>query len=281
MTSTSGPYQAVRWRFSVRCSDPTVGDQVARALASLRSNGAPTARCYTFVSATAERPGTLHLDAEEIATSPSDAVLYATLLWHVNRGVVAASSDHVLIHAAAAARDGSVVLLPAPMESGKTTLVAGLVRAGLRYLTDETVALRPADLGVTPYPKALSVDEGSWRVLADLRPDLPPGAEHLVGEQWQVPPDSIRVGCVATGGTPSLIVLPRYDAGAATVLRPVSRAQALVSVLEQVFDPTRDRPRDFAVLAETVRRCRTYTLVSGDLDEAVTAVLAALDDIEP
>ena len=48
------------------------------------------------------------------------------------------------------------------MESGKTTLVAGLVLAGLRYLTDEAVAIRPADGGITPFPKALSVDHGSW-----------------------------------------------------------------------------------------------------------------------
>lgn len=274
----SGPYQAVGWRFAVRCSHGATGDALAHALSSLRTDGATTAACYELTTSGGPgAPGRLVLGDEEIAVSPSDAVLYATLLWHVNRGVVEHSADHVLLHASAAERDGAAVVMSAPTESGKTTLVAGLVQAGLRYLTDETVAIRPEDGTITPYPKALSVDEGSWEILAHLRPDLRPDMAHLLGAQWQVPPETVRPDAVGSRAVPQILVLPRYVRGAATVLTPVTRAAALFEVLGQVFEPDRARGRDLRVLAEVVRGCETYRLVTGSLDEAVVALLGVLE----
>jgi hypothetical protein len=274
----SGPYQAVGWRFAVRCSRAVVGDQVARALASLRADGETPGEAYEISSPTADRRGELRLAGQLIVSSRSEQRLYATLLWHVNRGVVEHSRDHVLLHASAAERDGAVVVMSAPMEAGKTTLVAGLILAGMRYLTDETVAVRPGDLGVTPYPKALSVDRGSWQVLPELRPELPAEAEHLRGEQWQVTPRQIRADVLAPGGTPRMVVLPAYVAGAPTRLLPVPRAEALLALLQQRFAPERDPGRDLEVLARMLRSCVCYRLESGDLGTAVEAITAAFDD---
>ena len=44
------------------------------------------------------------------------------------------------------------------MESGKTTLTAGLVRAGFDYLSDEAVAFDWDTLDIVPYAKPLSID---------------------------------------------------------------------------------------------------------------------------
>src|SRR5437016_7532138 len=46
----------------------------------------------------------------------------------------------VMSHAGGVSRDGAACVLPAHMESGKTTLTAGLVRSGFSYLTDEAVS---------------------------------------------------------------------------------------------------------------------------------------------
>lgn len=279
--TTLGPFQAVAWRFVVDCDDDDTARFLSHVLSPLRAADADadagpavTAR-YDLRSARGQALGRLTLDGAVVVDRQSDALLCATLLWHVNRGVVDASTDHVLLHAAAAAEGGHAVLLPAPMESGKTTLVAGLVRSGLDYLTDETVALRP-DGTIDAYPKALSVDEGSWQVLAELRPDPVRTPDRLTGAQWNVPPDELRPGCAVRTARPRLVVLPRYVAGSATELTPVTRAEALVEVLGQVFVPDRDRARDLRVLAEVLRSCECYRLVSGDLDGAVAAVRTAL-----
>ena len=47
------------------------------------------------------------------------------------------------------------VALPGHMEAGKTTLTAGLVRAGLGYLTDEALAFDRETLLVLPIPEAV------------------------------------------------------------------------------------------------------------------------------
>lgn len=274
----AGPYQAVGWRFSLRCSSLVVQSYLTRALSSLRCEGDEPGTWYELISPSDDQEGELRVGSERITTSRSEPHLCATLLWHVNRGVVASSPEHVLLHASAAERDGAVVVMSAPMESGKTTLVAGLLRAGLRYLTDEAVALDPDDLWVTPYPKPLSVDPGSWQVLADLKPELPVDSRHLGRKQWQVPPDEIRPGAVSPGGRPALVVLPRYVQGAQTRLEAVPRVEALEQLMSQRFAPDRDPRRDFEALARMVRSCACYRLESGDLEEAVRAVTAALGE---
>lgn len=270
-----GRYQALSWRFDVYCSSPVVAAEVRRALVDLHSPGAAAAARYELVSPSAGAAGRLTLHGANVLVSQDEPLLYATLLWHLNRAVVASSADHVLLHAAAAEVDGRAVVLCAPSESGKTTLVAALVAAGWRYLTDEVVAVQPADGWLTPFPKPMSIDDGSWDTLARLRPEIPEAALHLAASQWQVPASSIRAGAVSDGARPAVLVLPQYAAGATTQLTGMSRAEALVELMGQTFEPDRDRPRDLRVLADLVRASACYRLRSGQGVEMV-AVLESL-----
>jgi len=69
---------------------------------------------------------------------------------------------HIFVHAGVVAVDGRALVLPGPSFSGKTTLVAALVRAGATYLSDEFAVL-DADGRVHPYPKPLSIRRhGGW-----------------------------------------------------------------------------------------------------------------------
>ena len=276
MSTTLGPYAALSWRFTVRCTGTALTAQVARALRSLEAPGARTTVQYELTAPTTGT-GSLALAGEPLLTSDSEWLLYAHLLWHVNVGAVDATTDHVLLHAAAAERGGRAVLLCAPMESGKTTLVAGLVLAGLDYLTDEAVAVRPDDGGITPFPKALSVDHGSWTTLTTLRPSLPDDALHFGHEQWQVDPCDVRADSVSAGAHPSLVLLPSYTGRGSSVLQPLSPGVAMLAVLGQTFQPARQRRRDMQVIAAMLETCTSYRLQVGrDLDEAVALVLEHL-----
>jgi hypothetical protein len=64
--------------------------------------------------------------------------------------------DRIFIHAGVVARGGRAVVLPGPSLSGKTTLVAALVRNGAAYFSDEFAVL-DAEGRVHPYPKPLSL----------------------------------------------------------------------------------------------------------------------------
>jgi hypothetical protein len=172
---------------------------------------------------------------------------------------------------------GRTVLLPATPESGKSTLVAGLARRGFTYLSDESVALVPGSTTVEPYPKAISLDRGSWEVHAALRPTRP-GVERFEATTWHVPPAEVgRVQMGDSGAAPvDLIAFPTYEAGAATTCTPVGPVEALVALLANAFDFDELGQRGLDALALLATSVPSYRLLSSDLDEAVDTVSSTL-----
>src|SRR5215218_1104798 len=73
------------------------------------------------------------------------------------RGHIALHSpDRVFVHAGTVGYRGRAIVIPGESFSGKTTLVAELVRAGATYYSDEYAVL-DADGLVHPFPKPLSI----------------------------------------------------------------------------------------------------------------------------
>jgi hypothetical protein len=183
---------------------------------------------------------------------------------------VASSADRfVLLHAAAAVRNGVTVILAAPMEHGKSTTVAGLVRAGYRYVTDETVALVPGSLEVHAYPKPLTLDRGSWH----LFPELMAAPIGPADASWFVPATRIRPDAQADiAGPPRVVVLPAYRHGADTRSSLVAPAQALLELAKATFRFADHPRRNLDELAGLARRVPTYALEIGDLDAATAEI---------
>ena len=195
-----GPYRAIAHDFVVRTYDPALGEYLGAVLDPFSvdasdGDGEVEVPAYSVVDrgdATKNRYA-LYFGRERLALTPSGSFVVATLLWHVNRRAVESGDEFVLVHAGAVEWGGRAAIFPAPMESGKTTLVAGLVRAGARYLSDEAAAIDPHTLEVHPFPKSLTVGVGSWEVLADLTPVVDPEVtrRYLLTE-WHVDVRTIR-----------------------------------------------------------------------------------------
>jgi hypothetical protein len=117
----------------------------------------------------------------------------AQVVWEVNRGVVEEARSRLLLHAAAAERRGNVVLLAGPEGSGKSTLVAALVCSGLRYVTDETVAVELPAGTIAPYRKPIAVDGDSLSSLRSLFPAVP-AALDFGRRKCLLPAQMIRCG---------------------------------------------------------------------------------------
>jgi hypothetical protein len=271
-TYETGRFLALGHDFSVRTSDPDLGRYLDSLFGSLHSSGR-AAHHYLVVDrgATEVYPYELHFDDVRITRTASPSVVLSVLLWHINRRVVEASPEWLLLHAAGAEIGGRAVLLPARMESGKTTLVAGLVRAGMRYLTDEAAALDPATLTIHPYPKPLSVDAGSWEVLSDLNPGEAVPALYR-RDQWAVDVRSIRDDAIGRNSRAALIVSPRYIRGGQTAFSPLRKAEALFLLTENAFNLEEHGAGGFDALARLVRSCACYRLTVGDLDAACELV---------
>lgn len=275
----AGPFAGFGQRWRIVCDDPAFARLVAELYAPMLVASAPVGRTVTYrlVMATGDRPGELFRDDELLARDARPSRLLGKLIWAVNRQVIDGSGSDLLIHAAAAADvDGRVVLLPAPMESGKTTLVAGLLDRGLHYLTDEAVAVDP-DLTVRGFAKPLSIDSGSWRVLKHHAPRLPDALAGYMDAQWQVPPQ--RFTTVVASGQLTVIVFPTYRAGEATNLTKLAPVSALDLIRASTFGREHEPLTSDTMtrLAHMVAAVPCFELRGGDLAEACAAVLDRLE----
>ncbi len=279
--STPWGYVTRRFRllahdFAIRTNHAGLARYLDEVFAPAAVPGAPTTPTtwYSIVTGLpGERADALLIDEDRVLHTDQPHYILKHLMWHINQQAIRKSlSTHVLVHAAVAARDGVGIVMPAPQEAGKTTLVAGLVSAGFGYLSDEAAAIHPESLEIAPFPKPLSVDKGSWEVLAGAEPQLDETTRQYVTKQWQASPLSLRHGSVSGPVPAGLLILPTYRAGAATTLEPVRAVDALVATLSQTFYFHRAAQRNLEVLARLLATVHCYRLTVGDLAVACEAV---------
>ena len=222
---------------------------------------------------------TLLRNGQAMLSDACPELAIAHLVWEVNRGVVEEPGNRLLFHAAAAERGGRVVLIPGTQGAGKSTLVAALVQAGLRYLTDETAAVDAASTTIEPYPKPIALDHRSASLLPRLSSDLVPAPGHAA-DPWLVAPLSIRPDAVApAGGVAVLVVLPVRRPGHPPTATPIARAEAAIALAEHSFNfRTRGRGA-LELIARVLRSCDCYRLELDDLVAGCDLVLDLLDPV--
>jgi hypothetical protein len=205
-----------------------------------------------------------------VGSARADDVLHF-LLWHVNGEAFWQTGEFLIVHAGAVVTPaGHGVLLPGEAGSGKTTLTAGLVRAGFGYLSDEAGAIDPVTGRLYPYPKTMDLKGDSFKLFPELRAKN--GKLPVVQSRWRVRPDDIRPGAIGGPCELRFVIAPRFRDGAPTELSPTSRADAVTELWSSVWNLSRYGERALHLLAEVMRGARSYRLVFGDLLEAVQAV---------
>ena len=153
--------------------------------------------------------------------------------------------DRIFIHAGVVSVGGSAIVIPGASHSGKSTLVAALLRRGATYHSDEYAVVGP-DGAIEPYIKPLS--------LRLERPDEP-------GVPVPVPEDQIGSGPIRCG----LIVVTSYEKGARWAPEPMGRGEGALALLRNTV-AAQHRPGD--ALAAVSRVSRTAEIISGARGEA-------------
>lgn len=267
-------FRALGLSFTVAIGDDDVRAHVEQILAPLRDHCEP-GRVYSVLDRAdaGGREYELHLDDHHLMTTTSASHVVRDLVRSVNREAVVASPELVFLHASAVEHQGVAAIFPAAQDSGKTTLAAGLTRAGLRYVSDELVAIEPESLVVRPYPKPMSFDPGSWPLFPEVRPAAP---DHLLDLQWQVTPAAFGADAIAANCRPGFVVFPLYEQGVVTSLRAIGPAEALMSLAGNALNLRELGAVGAAALASVADRCPAYRLAVGDLDAACQLVLDLL-----
>jgi len=200
----------------------------------------------------------LYCGEARIARSLDLEAVLDTLESHARLLVAARSRRGVFLHAGAVAWGGRAIVLPGGSRSGKTTLVAELVKAGAAYLSDEFAVIRGGR--VVPYPKSLSVRD---RHEGDRQ--RPVGVSALGGWQQRRP---IPVG---------LVVLTEFERRASWRARTLPPGRAILALLKHAV-PARIVPREvLAALERVVRSAPVVRAKRGDAREAARRILVWME----
>jgi hypothetical protein len=219
------------------------------------------------------RPWAVYRDGQRLVRGNVAATILEFVLWDVSRSAIASAHGFFSVHAAAASWRGRGIVLPAPADSGKSTLVAGLTRAGCAYLTDEAALIDPSTAMVHPFPRSL------WLERASIEAVFGPDAEPLrwrTGRQFHVRPADLRPRSIGRPCPIRYVVAPTYTSGAETELVPISRAEALTALARQSFYLGRFGGDGVRLLGRVVESAECYRIRVGNLDDAVHLLLRML-----
>ncbi|MBV9156596.1 MAG: PqqD family peptide modification chaperone, partial [Acidobacteriaceae bacterium] len=176
----------------------------------------------------------------------------------------------VILHAGACGSTDQCVLFPAASQSGKTTLAAALMHAGLMFYTDDSAPLEAGKFAVPVMPFSLMIREGSWPVLLPRFPEL---AKSPILSHWgqNVRFLSPRNRDYTGSAKVSAIVFSRFERGATTSLQPVDAFETLVA-LEASGIWVRHCRNSIGKFLQWIEALPSYRLTYSDLDDAVATV---------
>lgn len=163
----------------------------------------------------------------------------------------------LFVHAGVVAYDGQGIVIPGRSCTGKTSLVAELVRAGATYYSDE-FAIIDRQGRVAPYAKPLSIRE-------------PPH-----GKPRKQPVESLGGEAGLTMFRPRLIVVSKYQPGARWRPRRLSAGRGILALLDNTVSVRRQPLEALSRLSQTAASAVVLKGPRGEAREAAQAILQSL-----
>ncbi len=180
--------------------------------------------------------------------------LESGIRWYVAEN----ARNRVFMHAGAVGWKGKAIVLPGESYTGKTNLVAALIRAGATYYSDECTVFD--DRGwVHPYRKPLAVRRDGQHESDRIDP------KELGAEVGTEP--------IPTG----LVVLAKYEQGAVWEPERVRPGLGVQEMLSQAAPAIANPEGTMAVLDRVVRDAPVVRGLRGEADEMAAQLLATLE----
>jgi hypothetical protein len=267
-----GPLDGTEWplalsfvaygvRFAVRANDASLAEEVASHLPPGSQSGdfSDADRVYSLMVGEDDGSGgkrySVYLDQAPLIRSPTLQAALRAFETDIQLHVAEMAPDRVFVHAGVVGCRGRAILLPGRSFTGKSTLVAELIKGGADYYSDEYAVLDP-DGGVHPYARPLSIRQG-WG------PGVTKHKVEAFGARSGVGP--LPVG---------LIVVSQYRPGVQWRPQPLSPGQGVLALLANTI-PARRIPD--LVMATLHRIVATAPVVAGERGEASEIVNSILE----
>jgi hypothetical protein len=209
------------------------------------------------------RPSRVYTGARRRVRTRDRGHAFAVLESEIRQCLAARAARRVFVHAGVVGWKGHAIVVPGRSRSGKTTLVAALVKAGASYLSDEFAVL-DARGRVHPFAKPLSI-RGPGGCDRHARRQT---AEELGGQRGRRP---LPV---------ALVVLAEHRPGAEWRPERLTAGQAVIEMLAHTV-PARLRPEaSLEALERAVGRAQVLKGVRGAAAELAPRLLQIVDETQ-
>jgi hypothetical protein len=229
--------------------ESTTLPKVDRVYSILHRNG---------TGAGSRRLSLLYSDDRRLTRSEDLADIFTALESDLRLFVAEFAKERVFVHAGVVGWKGQAIIIPGRSYSGKSTLVAELVRAGATYYSDEYAVL-DARGRVHPYTKPI-----------ELRPE---------GTYVQSKFDVSELG-----GRPgkkslpvALVLITGYKTGASWRPRKLTAGKGVLEILFNTVSARRDPAGAFGALRQVAAQADILKGVRGDAVDTVPAILRRLE----
>ena len=196
----------------------------------------------------------LYADAERVSRSVELAEVFDAFEGNLHHHVAEMAHRRVFIHAGVVGLRGQAIIIPGRTFSGKTSLVAELVRAGATYYSDEYAVLDSSG-NVHPFSRPLSIREGEANRQKKYR------VEELGGEAGRKP---LPVG---------LVVVSKYKEGGRWRPRQLSAGQGALALLDNTVSIRRQPQAAFEMIQPLAARAEFVKSDRGEARDVVDYIL--------
>jgi HprK-related kinase A len=216
--------------------------------------------------------------------APFPASVHLPLLeWGLNFAFTERCTHYLLLHSGTVERDGVGIVMPAVPGSGKSTLTAGMVGSRrFRLLSDEFGVLSLETGMLQPMPRPIALKNASIDVIRSRFPGVTLGPVFhgtRKGDVAHMAADETSVAAIDVPVRPGIVLFPKFQAGAALSVETIDPAQAFSKLTVNSFNYELLGAAAFDSIHALVRSSVCRRLVFGDLDEAICATEALVDDI--
>lgn len=250
----------------VRSNDQAVIERLVETLpgAWKRAELREVDRLYSILSGgvngniNARRFNHLYGDHVRLARSRDFESVLATLDSDFRLFVAEFAKRRVFVHAGAVGWKGRAIIIPGRSYSGKSTLVAELVRAGATYYSDEYAVIDPRGR-LHPFAKPLELrEEGSF---SQSKIDI----SELGGSAGTKP---LPIG---------LVLLTRFKEGARWRPRRLTAGKGVLELLLNTVSARREPQRAFETLEKVTAQAEVLKGPRGEAGRVVDAMLSRIE----
>ena len=256
-------------RVGIRVNNPDLIDRLPKHLppGSKTATSSTVERLYSIIlGGDGARPGIrrfnlLYENSARVARTMDPDELLETLESSVRLYVAETARRRIFVHAGVVGWRGCAILIPGPSFSGKTSMVAELVKAGATYYSDEYAVL-DARGRVHPFPKPLSIRQNGDFKQKDFSIDELGGARGF---------KPLPVG---------LVIMSEYRSGARWRPKQLTAGQGALALLENTVPARREPERALATLQQVVVRATILKGVRGEARDIAGPILGHLEELK-